>query len=402
MAAAVNLLAGRTLYSDFWFDKPPLFAYLYTLWGADPGVSLRIAGAVYVTLCAWLMARVAGHWRAGALLAFFLIFEVPSAAMVLGPDLLTLAPVLAAALLRDRPVAAGAMIAVAFHFNVKAAVFLVLVSSWQGWISFAVLAAPVLLWPGYYQQVIQWGSVYARDTFVEAPWTMGSYKTGAWLGFHAALVIAALRAKWDRWMLLWLAAALVCVVGGLRFFPRYYFHLLPPLCLAASQGWPALGRFQWAAAALLVIPFVRYLPSYWRVERSGDLAMFRDAQTAAATLTGSGGTILTWGYRPEIDAMARLPGGTPFLESQPLTCVFADRHLVSKQTNGEDAACASRRVSLTRYRPTFIVDGLGRYNPELAIARYPDLAQWMRQYKVVALTQGTIIYRIQDEVARIR
>ena len=47
-AAAINILAGRTLYTDFWFDKPPLFPYLYTLWGAETGMLLRIAGALYV------------------------------------------------------------------------------------------------------------------------------------------------------------------------------------------------------------------------------------------------------------------------------------------------------------------------------------------------------------------
>jgi hypothetical protein len=82
--------------------------------------------------------------------------------------------------------------------------------------------------------------------------------------------------------------------------------------------------------------------------------------------------------------------------------VFADRHLTMSRTNGEDAACAVRRAELARTNPTFVADGLGRYNPELAIGRYPELTEWLTRYKVVALTNGTVIYRIRDELARIR
>jgi hypothetical protein len=404
-AAALQILAGRTPYSDFWFDKPPLFAYLYTLWGGEVGVPLRIAGSVYITLCAWLASRIAGTWIAGAMLAFFLIFDTPSAAMVLGPDLLTLAPVMGAVLLRERPYVAGALLAVAFHFNVKAILFLPLVVSWQAALSFAIVAAPAFLIPGYIEQVWRWGAVYARDTFVDDPLRVGVAKTAAWIGFHAALVIPATRAKWDRRLILWTAAALVCAFAGQRFFPRYYFHLLPPLCIAAAHGWPKLGPWQWAVAALLIVPMVRYTPAYWRGERSQDLALFRDARQAAEVIreqARDGDTILTWGYRPEVDALVRLPLGSRFLESQPLTCVFADRHLTMSRTNGEDAACTDRRKELATTHPTFVVDGLGRYNPELAITRYPELTEWLQRYRVVALTNGTVVYRIRDELARIR
>jgi hypothetical protein len=404
-AAALQIAFGKMPYRDFWFDKPPLFAYLYALWGGEPGLVLRLAGAVYVTLCAWLAARLARHWIAGGLLAFFLIFENPAAALVLGPDLLTLAPVMGAVLVRDKPFAAGALMAVAFHCNVKAILFLPLVFSWQSAASFAILASPAFFIPGYIEQVWRWGAVYARDTFIDDPLRTGAAKTAAWLGFHAALLIPAARAKWDRRLILWTLAAAACAAAGFRFFPRYYFHLLPPLAIAAAHGWPKLGRVQWAVIALLIIPVVRYTPAYWRGERSRDLAMFRDARQAAEVIreqAAPGDTIFTWGYRPEIDALARLPLGSRFLESQPLTCVFADRHLTMSRTNGEDKACAERRLQLARSNPTFVVDGLGRYNPALAITAYPELADWLKRYRVVALTNGTMIYRIRDEAARIR
>ncbi len=395
-AAAINILQGRLPYFDFWFDKPPLTAYLYTLWAGETGIPLRLAGALYVTLCAVLMARVAKGPLAGLLLAFFLTFDVPGAALVLGPDLLTVAPVLAAVLVRDRrPLLAGALLALGFQCNTKTLLFLPLVGSWRGVASFAAISGPALfLWN--FEQVWQWGALYSRDTFLDRPWATGLAKTSAWLSFHAALVVSAARARWDRIAVLWTIGGAVGIVLGLRFFPRYYFLLLPPLCWMAARGWAAWGRWRWAVLALLLVPLIRYAPGYWRPERSRDLAMFRDSQLAAeliAPYRRSGDTILVWGYRPDIDTLTRLPGGTPYLESQPLTGVFADRHLQSSRPSADGAP---HRARLAATRPVFVVDGLGRYNPELAITRYPDLAGWLAGYREIGRTRGTVIYRRID------
>lgn len=397
-AAAINILSGRIPYIDFWFDKPPLFPYLYTLWQSETGIPLRIAGAAYVTLCAWLIARLAGNPIAGLLLAFFLTFDVASAALVLGPDMLTIAPVLGALLLRDRPFAAGAILALGFHVNTKAILFLPLLWSWRAVVGFAILAAPVFLWRGYFEQVWAWGSQYAARTFLANPLREGLMKTLGWLGFHAVLVVAAIRGKWNWRIVAWLAVDGICIVAGLRFFTRYYFHLLPPLCLLASQGLERLGRWKWAPLALLLIPLIRYTPPYWNVAIGrpiSDLAMFRDSQLAAQVINEQkqlGDSIFVWGYRPDIDTLVRLPGGTPFLESQPLTGVFADRHLSSRASTSDGSG---HRKQLANYRPTFVVDGLGRYNPNLAITKYPELREWLSGYREIARTRGAIIYRIR-------
>ena len=44
-------------------------------------------------------------------------------------------------------------------------------------------------------------------------------------------------------------------------------------------------------------------------------------------------------------------------------------------------------------RPEFIVDGLGPLNPALALDVYPELRQWLTQYKEVTRTKLCIIYR---------
>ena len=103
--------------------------------------------------------------------------------------------------------------------------------------------------------------------------------------------------------------------------------------------------------------------------------MNQDSRDVAAYLERAsrpGDTLLVWGYRPDIFMYTRMPAGTPFLDSQPLTGVIADRHLhrLDLECAG---ACRAQPPALTGYRPTFIVDGLGPYNPKLAIANYPEL-----------------------------
>src|SRR5579872_4284392 len=99
LAAAGQILHGHALYRDIWFDKPPLLAGVYLLWGAHAGWPLRLADALFALLACWLAYCFARDlwsereavWAAG-LLAFFLIFDVPSAVIPMASDLLMLAP----------------------------------------------------------------------------------------------------------------------------------------------------------------------------------------------------------------------------------------------------------------------------------------------------------------------
>ena len=53
---------------------------------------------------------------------------------------------------------------------------------------------------------------------------------------------------------------------------------------------------------------------------------------------------------------------------------------------------ANRRELVTT-TPTYIVDGLGPFNPALAITNYPDLRPWLANYHEISRTQFTIIYK---------
>jgi hypothetical protein len=57
---------------------------------------------------------------------------------------------------------------------------------------------------------------------------------------------------------------------------------------------------------------------------------------------------------------------------------------------------AQNRRDLAQTAPTWIADGLGPLNPQLAITNYPDLHDWLQNYREFARTKYTSIYRRVD------
>jgi hypothetical protein len=427
LAAARQMFGGKILYRDVWFDKPPSLVLPYLLSGAHNGWPLRIAGCLYLLLACWIAYRFAtevwsareGMWAAG-LLAFFLTFDFPSAVIPLASDLLLVAPHLAAIWLawKQRPFWSGALAGVAFLVNPKAVLLAAACALWnlEGvpmlTAGFAAVNAIVLggLWvvgafPAYWQEVWQWGSLYASAPPGAASLWNGVIRTVNWAGFHIALIIASgyffARSKGMQWVGWWLFCA-VGVAAGFRFYPRYYFLLLPPLVVAAARGLTLLGRRGAWVVLLLSIPFIRFAPRYFELAAGEanwtDTAMDRDSRLAARITRGlarPNDTLFVWGFRPELYAYTRLSAATRFLDSQPLTGVPADRHL-TESTPLETAPAAARRRELAQSHPAFVMDGLGPYNPQLAITSYPELRHWLDQYDVVGRTAGTVIYARAD------
>jgi hypothetical protein len=430
LAAAGQMLHGKVLYRDIWYDKPPLVPAFHLLSGGAAGWSLRFAGALYALLCCLigygfardLWSRREGLWAA-ALLAIYLTFYIPSAVIPVASDLLLLAPHAAAVWMayKRRPFWSGALAGVAFWISPKAVFVAAACVLWHpagaplmaaGFAAVSGVAAG-WLWAGgalgaYWREVWEWGRLYAGGTFVAEPWKNGLARTLNWMGFHAAAAAAAAwflvgivragdrRAVW-RWGG-WLALALIGVAAGLRFFPRYYFLALPVVALMAARGFATLGRARLAVGLLLMVPVVRFGPSYvaaanprWR-----DTAMDRDSRAAAAIIRQTarpGDTLFVWGYRPELFAYTGLLAGSMYLDSQPLTGVPADRHL-TQSTPVETTEARRRRAELVALRPPDIVaDGLSAYNPALAMTRYPELAAWMEHYALAGRTGETAIYR---------
>jgi hypothetical protein len=417
LAAARQMRYGHTLYRDIWFDKPPVVALLdYPL---RPGPVLRVAGALYCLLACWIAYRFARDlWSeregriAAALLAFFLVFDTPSAVMPLATDLLMLAPHLASVWMaaRGKPLAAGALAGLAFWINPKGLFVLAACLVWSPALLLpagfaAILAAGALAVPAAcWDQVWRWGRIYAGAGF---PLSNGLLRTANWIGFHAACLagLLAREARQLKW-LLWLAISFAGVAAGLRFFPRYYFQLLPVVVLLAARGYAKLTGKTRLIALLLLIPLIRFAPTYYYALHPAtwrDAAMDQDSRAAAALLRREAqpsDTLFVWGYRPEIYVYSGLPAATQYLDSQPLTGVPADRHL-TQSTPVESIESRARRAGLAASRPVFIVDGLGPYNPRLALFAYPELAAWLSNYREIARTPETVIYRLLPDPARL-
>lgn len=432
LAAAQQITHGQTLYRDIWFDKPPLVAGIDVLWGARDGAPLRIAGALYALLVCWVAFRFAGdlwseregYWAAG-LLAFFLTFDFPSSVMPLASDLLLIAPHLAALWMawKRRPLVCGVLLGIGFLVSPKAVFVAAACVFWYPagvlWMTagFAAITGATVAWQAaagslaaYWDEVWHWGRIYAGAPFVTDPVWNGVVRTADWAGFHVAVLAAALwffargRKREDnptplQWAA-WFGLSLMAVAAGFRFFPRYYFQLLPVVVLAAARGFSLLDRKRaWIVALLMLIPLVRFGPRYALLATGhtdwADTAMDRYSRGAAAKvrpLAHPGDTLFVWGFRPELYVYTGLPAANRFLDSQPLTGVPADRHL-TQSTPVETVGAQAHRAEAARSTPKFIIDGLGLYNPQLAITAYPDLRDWLSDYQEIDRVPGAVIYQ---------
>jgi hypothetical protein len=401
------------------------------LWGARIGVALRIAGAVYSLMVCWLSYRVSrAFWSepearwAAVLMGFFLTFDTLSAELPLAADTLLIAPHLLAILLvaQGRPIWSGIAAGIGFLFNAKALFVLASCAVFAGSGALLTLAGfliPCLLaagtlaasgaWNPYLAQVWIWPSAYARNTFVDRPLVNGLVRTANWTGFHLALLIPAARTfggteearrrkiQFATWGVLSLAG----VALGWRFFPRYYFQLLPFAVVIGSRGLTLLGRRWWLAAILLLAPLARFGPRYVLLAANldpqwSDLAMDRESREAADTLNAvrrPGDTLYVWGYRPDLFAYTGMPAASRYLDCQALTGVPADRHLTQSAPVLSPESIAAARRELAASHPDFIVDGLSAYNPKLALSGYPELKDWLAHYREIARIRGMVIYQ---------
>jgi hypothetical protein len=442
LAAAIQMLHGKVLYRDLWYDKPPLAALLSLTFAARDGWPLRVAGSIVaLASCAAAFGVASRIWSrregycAAALLALFLTFYAPTAVIPFEPDTLMILPHLAAVYfaVRRRPVAAGALAGVAFLLSPKGAFVLAacLVIHPAGWLAmaggFALPNLAAFAWLGaesalgnYVQQVWTWGLLYAGKPGVDPQAQRAWPAVAAWLGFHAALVIGAVLGwvrldRSMRWRLVvWAGISLAAAAIGLRFAPRYFDQLLPALVVPAAGGIALLFKNGWttwrrrlafgAIVVALVIPMVRFGPRYFTLASDSlldvpitwsDVAMDQESRTAAILLRAfrrPGDTVFIWGYRPNLIVYTGLPVASRLWDSQPVTGVPADRHLTDSRPVAPEWA-RENREELARSAPSLILDGLSAYNPQLDIHKFPDLAAWLARYCLVVRARNVTVYR---------
>jgi hypothetical protein len=436
LAAALQMLHGRLPYRDFWYDKPPLAALFYCLIGGYAGWPLRLLDIAFMLACCCMAYKLARAWwgesegrTAALLLAFYTTFYLPAATIPFAVDGLLLLPHLAAVYfaLKRRAFWSGVCCAAGLLTNVKAVFVVATCALWllSDVLLFAagmalplglaaVMAAVLGLLPGFYREVWQWGLLYTRGSATAGTFGLGVKRSADWLAFHAALlagvsVVSRDQSRDERFKLgVWFVFSAAALLLGNHFAPRYFFQLLPVMVIAGARGVVlGLERYGRAAAAalavLLLVPLVRFGPRYAELALDNlehrriawsDVAMDIDSQRAADIINARkrpGDTLFVWGYRPDLYVYTRLVPPELFWDSQPLDGVPADRHLQSSLASS-DVAVRENRALLVASKPRFVVDGLGLLNPGLRPQNFPEVAEWLRNYRLIGETRLCRIY----------
>jgi hypothetical protein len=430
LAAANQLLHGKMLYRDLWYDKPPLSALTYAIIGAPTGWALRLFDSLWILgICvvAFRFAReifseTAGLIAAG-LIAFYLQFDLPGGVIPIAPDFFMIMPHLLAmwCAWRRKPLAAGGWCGIAFLFNVKGAFVLIACGllMWRslpflflGFLIPNAVAMATLYAQGasgpYIDQVWKWGMLYAKTPPAASSIADGLRRTLDWFGFHAALVLGSAAYWWKRrtraaqFLAVWATVSFIAVVSGARFSNRYFLQLLPVLAVAAAAI-PRRRVVVVVAATALLVPLARFGPRYAILARDlltgresawSDAVLDRDSRAVSDWIMArrhAGDTLFVWGYRPDVFAWTRMPMASRYWDSQPLTGVPADRHLTESVSLMPEWAARNRRELVTS-RPAFIVDGLSRLNPKLGMDEFPETRDWLDAYELVGGTDLSLIY----------
>ena len=352
-----------------------------------------------------------------ALLAFFLTFDIHSAVLPLTADLLLLVPHLAAILLRfahsrcsERP-RRGRRISLQRQGRLGAgrlrglprapallpfasALSCPMPSRWPG----SMRPAP---YPPIIDQVWRWPARYAGSPVVSDPIRNGAdpNRQLARLPRHpdrrARLIYLVARTAWK--FVVWAALCYAGVVLGWRFFPRYFFLLLP------APGRYPRPRMRSARDACAFEPRSLLRRSRSSASRratspSPTGATSRSTKTAAPPRRSRsrharpGSTLYVWGYRPEIFVYTGLKPATKYLECQALTGVPADRHLTQSSVVLTAGHPRSPRRTGGRSAPDILIDGLSPSTRRSRWATTPNCGRGSRSITKWRATQGTIIY----------
>ena len=185
----------------------------------------------------------------------------------------------------------------------------------------------------------------------------------------------------------------------MRFFPRYYFQVLPVVVLMAARGFTLMSpRRREMVALLVLIPLWRFAPSYFAAATDStwrDIAMDNQSRAAAAFVRGQarpGRHAVRLGL-PAGDLRVLAGAGGDGLARFPAPDGRAGGPASEAIGAGGDGAGGSAARGTGPVESTFVVDGLGPYNPRLAITSYPDLREWIGGYAEVGRVGQTVVYR---------
>ena len=201
----------------------------------------------------------------------------------------------------------------------------------------------------------------------------------------------------DLW--LWVAAGIVSVCVGLRFFDHYWFQVLPPLCLLAALG---IARTRHPERVLLVVVVAWSAISGWDAAWT-TRAFTHDWSPLISVIradTGPNDRITVWGSVPELYWLSgRPPGGgmviTDFVVGRTAGRPDGPQRLADATPGALDDYLAS----LYRSPPKLFLDtstaGIRNYS-HYPTALVPPVAAFLRRYyREVGTTQRVAVYLLQ-------
>jgi 4-amino-4-deoxy-L-arabinose transferase-like glycosyltransferase len=254
----------------------------------------------------------------------------------------------------------------------------------------------------------------------------------------------------DAILLLWFIASYAGMSVGGRFFGHYFLQILPSLCLLTGRGLTGLfaarhssgkEKTPWRRVIFVLLAMgvlftlARYhtrtisLAMDWARGTKGEMTRVwfyerqqREDRYAAATVKEveespeeierlglealrhrppQDAYLFVWGYRPEIYYWAGLLPASRYLSSQLLTGVPADVNYFGDDFTAilDDKVTAAHRArllqDLRQTRPQYIIDELAAYNSLLAMENYPELKEFLSDYKLLETEARGFIYGLR-------
>ena len=236
-----------------------------------------------------------------------------------------------------------------------------------------------------------------------------------WLPIGAAIESRNLRGRDDRAgvaLYVWLAAGLLAVSLGGRFYQHYFIQILPPLCALAApplvRAWrAATGPARIALALLAGAPpaaFFAFSPwNDWYL--SIDPREPRAYEAVAEHLrthTPRDARVFVWGNTPEIYLLSDRVPATRFVFTN-----YQTGKMWGTPANEDDAPVSLRERFTVPESWTYLLEDLARTPPDvlvdaaagglhrhrgLGMATYPALARVLAGYRLDATVEGVPIY----------
>ncbi len=413
---AQALLHGDALYKDTADRKPPALPYVYAAVFAATDSSSLVAVHVLAILIVWLTALA--MWReAGEPAAWLYVATsvalLPIDAMPASFELFMLLPsTLAMVVARRRGIAAavlaGVLVALACLCKQTALVMLLpvavrlrdarIVAMAAGFTAvIAAVAAALGAHELYFWTIGGNGGYLAVDSIAaQLPHALAA--TALFGGSTLAVWWLVARSLWrgqlDRWA--WLAANVVAVSAGLRFFGHYYLHLLPPACALAAGPLAQLApRIRTRAIAFTWVVATAYATlGFWGRTLHG-MPDYQPLADEVRRRTGPDDRVAIWGNYPEVLWAADRRSAIRFVHS----------HFITGFSTGRPAGPATYAAATPGARAMMLAD-LAAHPPALLIdtspagfrdyGHYPmvsELAAYVAAHlHRVAVVDGMVLY----------